>query len=630
MPVKNPQLTPIQADVGPPAIQDWEQVIQGGAMIGQTVLENRKTNILEGFRDEVTGIVEEAEKEERVLSAEDETFRSEFATRMNRIHRIATQGVNQGARTRALLEAETALRRAQRERPGLAAELRQEAALVLGTDPTGTQLEVMEKLAQQQSEAAQKEWADHVKHGYEELGIPRTVAPGTQEWYSNYAQLEERYASNVRVVNDLALIKNLEDITDAHRAQADYWLANPTGVFRATVNPLNEAMQVFSQLSPDARLAWMGGQGTLSIGGVDLTGPQFKAMMESATTELDSSFGGLSAEVREALRVPLDSLKSRVTQTLSYLNDPKIDPAVFASQLELETSRDFLLGMTQDERYTLFMTKQLAPYITALNGSDFAKLNLVKKNEMIDLLNTLGAFKFVLPSQRAAQFGRMIQEGAGPVGDPYGLSVQLEYQDYLENVRSLNKVLSEASTEMPEDVASGYVGQWVGATRWIKELPNPAPELVEQWLETFQDPATLEVLQKADPMVAEEYARELVDFFNSNASPITDVYDEVRTFGTRARFRGDYQVPASDVLVPEIRENGQVVLSFAPGNALTDQQKLDYSTKMRTWADALTRRVRAQATLDQLITNETEPDYQRAYLKMAPDFPFTKFKVPGN
>lgn len=625
MPIKNPALDGIGVRSAPPVITDYTQTLQSVGELAGQVLENRKTNILEGFRGEVSTIQDKAiAQSERDLSAEDQSFTSDFARRMDRIHRIATQGASAGARTRALLEAETALRRAQRERPALAAELRQEASLVLGTDPTGTKLELMEKAAKDLSEQAAKDWADHVKHGYEDLGIPRTIAPGSQEWFSNYAALDEKYASNLRIKNDLELLSNIEDITESNRAQAQYWLSNPEGVFRATVDPLNKAMKAFASISPSQRLSWMGGQGTLNIGGQDITFQQLKATLEASATELDASLSGLNEETRTALAPAVTGLKSRIEQTLQHLGDSKFDPAVIASQFEMETN-GFLSSMTSNERYTLFMTKQLAPFIQAINGSDFAKTDLVMKNKMIDLLTSLGGFSINPPDRADRPFEEMISSQAGNfAGRSKEESSQLAFQDYLGKVREFNKVLANSNQDIPEDVAGAYANQWVGAAKWIKNTPNVSPALVEQWLENFQDPQTLAILQKAAPDIGEEYAKEIVDFFNDNSSPMTGVYDEIRAYRNTPRYRGDRTLPASDILTPVLRPDGQVILQFAEGSALTDVQKANYISKMRTWGDALTRRVRAQATLDQLIDNTTDkPDYQRAYNKMAAQFPFT-------
>jgi hypothetical protein len=635
MATRNPQLSGIQTSVGPPAITDWTPVIQGGTQLGAALLDNRKTNILEGFRDEVSGIQETAIEAEKVeLHAADQAFTTEFANRMNRINRIATQGAGQGARTRSLLEAETALRRAQRLRPSLAAELRQEAALVLGTDPTGTQIELMEQLAQQQSQSAQADWAEHVKHGYE-LGLPRDMTPGTADWYREYSVREQRFSANIQMVNEIAFAKNIDNLTESNRINAQIMIADPNGYFRATVTPLQKAMETFTHMSPDARLAWMGGQGEIDINGTLMTGPVFKAFMESAVTELDASMSGLSTEMQAQISSSVAAQKTRVTQTLAFLNDPKQDPSVIAAQFEMETN-GFLSDLPSNERRVIFLATKLAPLVTALNGDDFAANNLVKKNQLLERLFSIAGFENLTSSQVLPTFQTMIASNARSITGSSSPEqrTQLAYEDYLDNVRELTGILATTEQNISPEVATNYVTQWIGAAKWLKETPNLNPVLTEEWLETIQDPATLAVLQKASPEIGEEYARELMDAFNTNAakvSPMTDLYDEIFAFRPPAGdYRGALPISASDVLVPEIREDGTVVLQFAVGSALTPEMKLNYSAKMRTWGEALTRRVKARATLDQLLDNNTEPDYNRVYLNMAPDFPFTNYTVPGN
>ena len=624
MPLSNPKLDEVVTRVGPPAIADYSQVLQGAGTLAEGIITNRKDNILEGFRNEVSTIVDTEMKPVRELTEQDQAFTGEFAQRMSRINRIATQGTTQGARTRALIAAETALRTAQRARPGLAAELRQEAALVLGTDPTGTALELAEQMNSAVQQSAQQDWADHVKFGYEKLGIPREIAPGSQAWYTEFTRLDKDYSANIQVTNALSFIKNIDSVTESNRANAQYWLANPQGVFRATVGPLNEAADKFALLTPDERLAWMGGQRTIDIGGNPVTYPQFKATLEAGLTELDASFGGLNEETRTQLSIPVSSLKTRIQQTLNDLGDPTKDPAIIASQFELET-HGFLAGMTQDERYTLFATKEVAPYLTSiLNASDFPQESIVEKNKIIKTITGLSGFLFVPPSQRISTLRDSLPPP--PAGTSGEQGEQLSFQEYLLNIRELNKVLSTTSTPMPENVATSYVSNWIGALGHLSEIESPAPELVEQWLENFQDPMTLQVLQKADPYIGEEYAQSLLDFFNENDSHMSQVYTEIRNYGTTARYRGDVPIAATNVLVPVLRETGQVVLDFAPGIGLTDAQKIPLMAKKRLWEDALTRRVRAQATLDQLIDNTTDqPNFKGAFLKMAPRFPFTSF-----
>jgi hypothetical protein len=636
MAIKNPELEPIRTLNAEPILTDNRGLLQAAGQMATGIIERRTEKTLSEFRNEITNIYETSvgeavEEQTNELSPGDQAFVGDFANTMSRIDRITQQG-GLGARNRALIQAETALRAAQRNKPRLATQLRQEAALVLGADPTGSTLEILDQLAKSRMEDEKNAYNAMLKHAREDLGIPYNIAPGTPEFANAFFHLDAAWGNRVRLENLYKNAEALDKATGGTERQAAVWLANREGTYQALVSPLSSVANTLAQLTPAQRLEWRDGR--QEINGMNYG--EFINMIDTRMVTIEQDVAGMSAAVKTQLASPIAALRTRFEDFKKTVADPNADVTVLKAMSDLE-KEEWYAGMAEGQRYQLFLVDQLKPVLEIMAKSNLPSNNLVNLEGLIKHVIGSSVFGTDDLSANDRTFNEQINSSANLLGGDPGTdpryATQQAYQNYFDGVRAQAQVQGSADT-IPQELVDSMGRQWTAAIDNFAKMGDAAPELTEQFIETFSTPEVQQMLRKMAPQIESEVATSLSDFITDKSSGFHELYKEINTnqfvdssYATSQGLLGTTPtVRAADALVAIMDpETGVVRLTFKADVPEAFRTNRAYIRKQKEWSDALTRRVNMQVTLDSVMSGSEKPDYTRAFRKIQPHLPVQGF-----
>lgn len=625
MAIRNPQLTQPGVVLPVAEVGDATNMLRGVAQTASTVVENKTNRILQDFRGDIDKIRQDAlpdstkditdpevdrvdipENPVWTLTAEDVTRVQAFADRMQTVNAIQMQGTGNTARIRALIEAEKSLREAQARYPHLATQLRAEAALVLGEDPTGTALAQM--TAQQDAYIAsqQEEWDDMVEYGRDVLRIPRTIQPGTEQWYLNYYELDKIYTENERTKTRLEWAENAATEADVALNEAREWIRNPKGVFNVMQSNLNGVLGAIQEVSPGKWRDWVAGADTLNVGGQEISYQEMTASLMSAQTNLNASLGLMTDEMRGLVSPAIEALNNSFNKTIDFISNPDSDISVLENILARD-QLNFGLSISLESQWEKYKFDRMLPYFEFMAESVFPSMSVVERQEFFDVLLPIakaGSIPGIIPN---SPVDRMIQNAKLRNPPPPGTIDEDEYamgqlQREFDAVRKT--VLADPDAVVPQAIIEGFGTTMVGMIDRTDQYNNPA--MTENMLQLMSQPETLEMLSRMSVGMEQATAEKIHDFYRFNVSRLDSIIRGITSDPRGITIQFNPETNGVDVTIPASRGRG--------GSYQTAR-----SNQLKA---AIDRRLRTLAILNQVRDGNEEPNYHVAYRNLVRDLPF--------
>jgi hypothetical protein len=622
MPITNPELTPIESAKIPVVATDYSDTLKVAGQIAEGVLNNRQERIVNSFKETLSqdpyikkystelntfpltpsGDISVTDTTSQTnLTPEDINVTNNFQNKMDKLINVVNQSGTRSAQTMAMIQADRLVSEQSMKYPKLSAAFRQQAAMLLGQDPSGSRAQLIEQMNKIADKTAQDE-LKRIQEYATQIGVRQTLIPGSPEWTAEFIARDRQHAEAISA-RDIAFISEAQNKINAGNTAAQY-INNPNGTYAILNIGFQQITDALNMMDEGQWSTFSQGKSTIKIGGKDYTNLQLGTFLDDNINQLQKDIFDISTTNPDAS----DRLKPLVEYVSSYTNSIK---SVMANTQEnrlkaLRFMNDFLSeniinGLTKDQRSVVVTAKLLESLMSAVGTWPEGTLFKAQLGRLF--------------SNAAAAFGltsdQFFDNKNSKFKDPNVVnSMEIGFGKDLESLKVTYKALAEDKYLSPEDkklltdTVTGYMFKLLSAINdpRIKNKPELA-DIFSDLVAQDGVAETLSSIYRQGNMNA-EFANFTALMRNRNNVIFSQLRDEITRPSLYIKSKGQ-NVPARNIFTMRLNAEGNIEL-----DTNTNYPESDYPTlrsKQLDFQQRINNRFHTYLNITKATNKEVDP-----------------------